>query len=71
MTGRITFPKAESVWMKKPKLVLFAVSKALPTGTWVWPSDKEEEGAADIPREEFPDLSNFFSLASSSRIFLC
>ena len=33
MTGRMTFPKAESVWMKYPELVLFAVSKALPTDT--------------------------------------
>jgi len=71
MTGRMTFPKAESVWMKYPELVLFAVSKALPTDTCAGASDMEEEGTEDIPREELPDLISFFSLASSSRIFLC
>ena len=71
MTGKITLPKAESVWMKKPKLVLLAVSRARPTVVCVGPSGIDEEGVADIPREELPDFINFFSLANSSRIFLC
>ena len=33
MTGRMTLPKAESWWMKKPRLVLLADSRAV----WRWP----------------------------------
>lgn len=38
MTGRMTLPKDESWWMKKPKLVLFASSSAERWPEVSWPA---------------------------------
>jgi len=79
MTGRMTFPKAESWWIKYPRLVLVAESTA---ADCLWlevrcaaPSVAGARGTEGSPTGKLVPLPDFricfFCLSRSSRILRC
>ena len=75
MTGKMTLPKAESWWMKYPRLVLLASSTAdcRPPAHSLTGGDGAGELTEELTEPLLPDLSSklFFCLSRSSRILRC